>query len=461
LAQLARDLAAYAVGLAGPDIPPDLVCTVERAVVDTIGVALSGYDERCARAARDVIRTDTTLPASIWGHGAQRASAADAAWANAMAGHALDFDDYIESCFSHPSVVLLPALLALAEQQDAPGSTAVLAYVAGYEAMSAIGTSMGEKHYAGGFHATGTLGTLGAAVASAKVLGLGTEETTMALAIACSGAAGLRSNVGTDTKPLHAAQAAACGVRAAELAARGFTGSPDALDGSHGLISVMGGVVDTVASDVRQLGDTWYLRAAPPTVKLYPSCGMTHSAISCALEIRQHYPELARRPERIVVRVPPQSAWPLKYHDPRTGLEAKFCLEYVIAVALLDGAVGIRHFRDESVYREAVRGLMGKVALVNDSSYEQIVTRHEGYPMSMELYGAAGSASKEVLHGPGSSRNPATMDQLFAKFGESVAWPARGDSAQDLWQQLLALPGAATVRSCVRTAVAQERQPIG
>jgi 2-methylcitrate dehydratase PrpD len=442
---LARQIAEFAVETARSGAPEGVLDTVRSAVLDTTGVAIAGYAERCAVAARSVAAGREGSAATVWGGGGLRAAAADAAWMNAAAAHALDFDDYNLESFGHSSTVLVPAVLAVAEQHGLPGSRAAAGYAVGYEVMAAIGNHAGHDHYERGFHATGTIGTLGAAAASAAVLGLDVRQTTMALAISASMAAGLRCNFGTDTKPLHAAQAAANGIRAAFLAAEGFTGSEDALDAPNGFIAALGADVTPVADDCAKLGSRWFLEDSPPVVKLYPSCGMTHSAIAAALTLRADTPDLVRRAERIVVRVPPQSAWPLKYHRAGTGLEGKFCLEYAVSTALLNGMPRIEHFTDEAVREPAVRQLAERVTLQNDAGYEAIVDRNQGLPMSVEVHADGETASSEVLDAPGSPRNPASRKQLEDKFDACVA-PVIGTSqAAQARRQLLELASTGAV----------------
>jgi 2-methylcitrate dehydratase PrpD len=172
---------------------------------------------------------------------------------------------------------------------------------------------------------------------------------------------------------------------------------------------------------------------------------MTHSAIAAALALREDAPELVRRAERVVVRVPPQSAWPLKYHRPQTGLEGKFCLEYSVSTALLDGLPQIEHFTDEAVRRPAVREFTERVTLSNDEGYGAIVDRNQGLPMCVEVRADGEAASREVLDAPGSPRNPASRKQLEDKF-DACAAPAIGMSrARQARQALLTLASAETV----------------
>ncbi len=158
-----------------------------------------------------------------------------AALVNGSASHALDFDDVNMAMPGHPSVAILPGLLALAEERGASGAEILAAFVAGYELQCRLGRTIAPGHYDGlGFHATATVGSFGAAAACAHLLGLDAAATATALGIAATQAAGLKSMFGTMCKPLHAGKAASNGLLAAKLASRGFTSRADALECAQG-----------------------------------------------------------------------------------------------------------------------------------------------------------------------------------------------------------------------------------
>src|SRR5439155_21674005 len=234
---------------------------------DTIGGFLGGTTPPVTRIVAEVVAEDACRPlASQLGTGF-KISPENAALLNGVSGHALDFDDVSGSVEGHPSVVILPAALATAELVGASGSELIEAYVIGVEVMSKLGLAMGAAHYQAGWHATSTLGTLGAAVAAARLLGLDADHVQMAIAIAVSEASGSRQNFGTMTKPFHAGHAARCGVHAARLAAKGMTASMEALvvhRGFFGLFALGQGELAQVAST---LGRPWELEERALSVK--------------------------------------------------------------------------------------------------------------------------------------------------------------------------------------------------
>src|SRR5262245_23064445 len=193
-----------------------------QAVCDTVGVILAGVREPASQTMRAVIDRGPHGTSRILGT-PERASAPDAALANGVAAHALDYDDMCFVSLAHPSCALVPAVLAAAELAHASGRAALEGYVVGFELECRLGTVMNPRHYhERGWHCTSSIGTMGAAAAAARVLGLDAGATVHALGIAASSACGLKENIGSMVKPLHAGLAARHGVLAARLAQQGF-----------------------------------------------------------------------------------------------------------------------------------------------------------------------------------------------------------------------------------------------
>src|SRR4051794_268053 len=231
---LTRDL-AYRASAVSYDTLPDLVRALARqCVLDYYGVALAGADDPLVAIVLDELAEAGGNPqASLIGHAA-RLPALSVALVNGAIGHALDYDDVNLAMPGHPSVAILPGLLALAETRRSSGREVIAAFVAGYETACRIGSAMRPGHYDLGFHATGTVGCFGAAAACARLLGLDAEATGRALGIAGTQAAGLKSQFGTMCKPFHAGKASHNGLLAARLAARGFSSRPDTVECEQG-----------------------------------------------------------------------------------------------------------------------------------------------------------------------------------------------------------------------------------
>src|SRR5256714_6035743 len=200
---LTRTLAAQACAVTDAALPEPVRALARQCVLDYYGVALAGADDPLATILLDeLVEAGGATQASVIGHKA-RLPALSAALVNGAIGHALGYDDVNLAMPGHPSVAILPALLALAEQRRSSGREVIAAFVAGYEAACRIGSALRPGHYNLGFHATGTVGAFGAAAACAYLLGLDTEATARALGIAGTQAAGLKSQFGTICKPFH------------------------------------------------------------------------------------------------------------------------------------------------------------------------------------------------------------------------------------------------------------------
>src|SRR5215468_7288011 len=238
------DVATRVAKLEFDDIPADVVELVRQCTLDWFGVALAGSREPAAEivlaAALEEAPSIADGGVTVVGR-ADRLPASMAALVNGTASHALDYDDVNAAMNGHPTVPVLGALLALAETRPTAGRDLVCAFVAGYEAENRVGRALGSAPYQRGFHATGTLGTLGAAAACARLLGLDVDTTAVALGLAATQAAGLKSMFGTMSKPLHAGKACANGLLAARLADRGFTAHPAAIETDQGFAEVSGG----------------------------------------------------------------------------------------------------------------------------------------------------------------------------------------------------------------------------
>ena len=234
---LTRQLATFIAHLTTEQCPSDAVATAKRGAIDTIGVMLAGRDEPVVGHARSIARSIGVVSESQVLFDRGRAASSDAALVNGTAGHALDYDDV--AIDGHPSVVLVPAMLAEGERLGASGDALLTAYIAGYETWGELAGRDADKHHGKGWHPTAVFGTIGAAAAAASLARLDVDRTVNALGIAASMASGLVANFGSMTKPFHAGRAAANGILAAQLAAAGMTASPDALEHRSGFLKAL------------------------------------------------------------------------------------------------------------------------------------------------------------------------------------------------------------------------------
>ena len=329
-----------------------------RAIADTICVAAPGAFEP---VTRNTLGAYGGSVAATWsGDGCESLEAA--VLINAVAAHALDFDDVYLVSLAHASAVIVPAIVSEPLQTHAPDDV-IAAFCAGMIAGRAIGQRLGQGHYNKGWHGTGTVGAFAATAAVGRLMNITPERLKSAFALCGSMSGGLRINFGTQAKPVHAGLAAVAGLRAVRLAQAGVTGAPDVF-GRNGFIDLYGGAdgVDMPedAAFVAHPGDV--------SVKLYPCCYAAHRLIGVAMDARERLgADIARRADvRFTVMVPAGSVEVLKYDWPATELEAKFSGPFNVAVALLDGVPTLQSYAAETVQRSDVAAVMQRLTVIED-----------------------------------------------------------------------------------------------
>jgi 2-methylcitrate dehydratase PrpD len=330
--RLTQSLAERARLLKHSDIPDDIRQWACQCVLDYMACGIAGASDTLTGMLVDELKEQGGRGTATLLGRPDRLPAASAAIVNGAASHALDYDDVNLAMPGHPSVAILPALLALAEERGDSGRDVLTAFVAGYELQCKLGRVLAPGHYdVMGFHATATIGSFGAAAACAHLLGLDERQFATALGIASTQAAGLKSMFGTMCKPLHAGKASYHGLLAAKLAMRGFTSRNDAIECPQGFAR-------THSTDFHPERafeapkDGWYIRGN--LFKYHAACYMVHSSIEAACLLRERY---GVRPEAVrEIRVEVEEACDriCNIQEPRTGLEAKFSLRLATAMGL-------------------------------------------------------------------------------------------------------------------------------
>lgn len=326
------DMAGWVAQLRSEDISPQAVTWAKHALLDWFGVTIAAADEPLVRMLVEELAGSEDGSCSLVGLG-RRAGLHDAALINGAASHALDYDDVNRRLHGHPTVCAAPAALALGEFVKASGRDVLAAFIAGTEVACALGEMCDEGHYEAGYHATGTMGTFGAAAAAAQIMGLDAPATARALGIAASEAAGLKCNFGTMTKPLHAGKAAVDGLLAARLAARGFTAREDAVETRQGFADVLapgfeGGPIrpDPAAP----------LAVEQNLFKYHAACYLTHSSLEALGALKRDHGIGLDDVASATLHIRPTHFTVCCIPAPTTGLEIKFSIAH-LAVLALDG----------------------------------------------------------------------------------------------------------------------------
>ncbi|MCR0982724.1 MmgE/PrpD family protein [Roseomonas populi] len=397
-----RRLAARVAGLDADALLPEERLLVARAVLDTVSVGIAARDEPAARLATRRARAQGGGPCTLWTlSGTARARQEEAAWANGVMAHVLDFDDVTSSMRGHPSVAMLPAILALAEAEGLTVGDVTVAYVAGFEVIAALSVAMAAPHYALGWHSTATIGAIGAAAACARLLRLDETQVAHALGLAVTQAAGTRASFGTMAKSVQAGNANLTGLRAARLAEIGFDAAPDALGGALGFARLGGGKSLALPEECNARA----LIRHGLEVKKYPLCYATHRALDAVLHLRAEHGVTLDEVEAVHVHASPGALAPLIHHRPTTGLDAKFSMEYAIAAALADGALRLASFDDAAVRRPLIQAFLPRVTADEDVGdllprWAEVTLRlKDGRTLSMCRHALRGGAEDPLSEG--------------------------------------------------------------
>ena len=324
-------LAERASALCYDELPLPVRELARQCVLDYLGVTIAGAQDPLVRILLDEMAEAGGSPqASVIGHSI-RVPALSAALVNGAAAHALDYDDVNMAMPGHPSVAILPGLLALAGLKGSSGREVVTAFVAGYETACRIGAALQPGHYNLGFHSTGTVGSFGAAAACARLLGLDAEATAVALGIAGTQAAGLKSQFGTMCKPLHAGKAAQNGLLAARLAQRGFSSRTDIVECVQGFASTHG---PDFAPDAALATPQAGFHLLANLFKYHAACYFTHAPIECAGRLREEHRLTPDMIAGITLRLDASCDRVCNIPVPTNGLQSKFSLRQTVAMAL-------------------------------------------------------------------------------------------------------------------------------
>lgn len=450
---LTREVASFVVDTGFAELPQELLDLSSKSMLDGLGLALSGSVAESGRLVQEYLlgqglRGNTTVLGT-----SLRMLERFSAFANGVAMHADDYDDTqlavgpdrVYGLLTHPTAPCLPAALAIAENGDLSGRDLILAYNIGVEVEAKIAEAMSPRHYQHGFHTTATCGVFASAAAVAKLYELDIETTLRALAIAGSQAAGLRENFGTMTKPFHAGRAAEAGVVAADFARAGWTATDKILESPRGFFQAHGGGYSLDALQAK-LGNPWTFIEPGISIKPNPSGSLTHPGMTKMLELILKYDIKAKDVSSVDVGTNHNMPNALIHHRPTDELQAKFSMEFCMAILLLERRGALPEFTDEVVNRADVQELISRVnfsehAEAEAAGYDKMTTiidinLHDGRTIS-------GRAD----FGKGSPTNPMSYDEVADKFrgcAEFADWPDNRTEA--VIDMIRALEDVASVR---------------
>jgi 2-methylcitrate dehydratase PrpD len=405
------------------DIPQEVIELGKKSILDGLGLALAGSRAETGSICRRYLDELGICDGKAIVIGSSRkTSPRFAAFVNGVSIHADDFDDTqlavakdrVYGLLVHPTVPVLPAVLALAEQRSVSGKELMLAYHVGVEVECKIAEAISPRHYQDGFHSTGTCGPFGSAAACAKLLGLDPPEILNAFGLAASQSGGLRENFGTMTKPFQAGHAAEVGLASVDLVTLGWTAAEQILEADRGFFHAFGGSYDP-ASIMNRLGKPWTFASPGVSLKPYPSGSLSHPAMTEMMRLIEVNNIMPGQVEKVDVGANHQLTTTLLHHQPKTGLEAKFSMEFCLAILLLERKAGLGAFSDKAVQRPEVREMIEKINFYVDPEAESA-----GFDKMTSILKIHLKDGKVITgradFAKGSPSNPMTFEEAAIKF---------------------------------------------
>ena len=374
---------------------------------DVVACMIAGSRDPAVRAAARAARD--------WG-GLHRA-----AMVGGVAAHALDYDDNFHPQAGHATAVLAPALFAVATARGASGSDVLDAYIVGLEALARIGEGVNLAHYERGWHSTSTIGAMGAAAACARLVRLPPAGVNAAISLGFSMAGGSKLQFGTMAKPVHAGLAALHGVMAAELAAGGITATPEPLEGAWGFRDLFAGPASPgYAGIAARIGRPLAIEQYGLKAKVHPGCASAHCAIDAVLALRREFGIHSTEVASVDVLVNRMSYDNLMYPDPGTEMEARFSMQYCIALALLHGRLTLRDFTPAAIRRAEVRRWLPAITMRHTGAGDPLQLADNGRePAKVTLHLKDGRKPERFVQYPkGVLQAPMSPEELDAKLAD-------------------------------------------
>ena len=457
---LTKYVADFIVAAKYEDIPADVLELGRKSLLDGFGLALAGSVAETGPLVRKYIESlNLGLgKASIIGTG-MKCAPRFAAFANGVSIHADDFDDTqlavgkdrIYGLLTHPTVPVLPPAFAVSELAHGTGKDFVLAYHLGVEVESKIAEAISPRHYADGFHTTGTCGSFGSCAAAARLRGLDVHQTLNALGIAAAEGAGLRENFGSMTKPFHAGHAAENGIVAVDLAQLGWTASERILEAPNGFFHAAGGGYDP-GSILNRLGRPWTFASPGVSIKPFPCGSLAHPAMGELLRLIREHDVKPQEVEKVDIGTSRNLTTTLLHHHPMTGLQGKFSMEFCLSILLLERKAGLGQFTDAVVQRPDVQEMIRRINFYADAEAEQ--TGYDKMTSLLKIHMKDGKIySGRADFAKGSPTNPMSYEEVADKYrgcAEYAKWPSKkAEAVVEYVKKLETLPDIGALASAL------------
>jgi 2-methylcitrate dehydratase PrpD len=452
---LTKYIVEFVSGTKFSDLPADVIELGKKSILDGLGLALAG-----ARAENGKLFREYTAGIGLPNNGAtvmgtkSKLTPRFAAFANGLAMHVEDFDDTqlavakdrVYGLLTHPTTPVLPAALALCETSATNAKEFLVAYHLGVEVECKIAEAISPRHYQDGFHSTGTCGVYGSTTACARLRNFDESQVARSYGIAASQGAGLRENFGTMMKSFHAGHAAEVGIFSTDLAALGWTGAEQILEADRGFFRAFGGGYDP-GSIFNKLGHPWAFADPGVSIKPYPCGSLTHPGMTEMQRLIRAEKIKAADVDFVEVGTNHNIPNALIHHHPTNNLQAKFSMEFCMAILLVEGKAGLGEFTDTVVNRPDVQAMINRIRFGTDPEAE--AAGYDKMTTIIKIHLKSGRVvSGRADFGKGSPSNPMSYDEVAEKFqgcADYAEWPK--DRATKIIEMVRSLEAVTDMRS--------------
>ena len=430
-------------------IPDNVIEIGKNCIIDTVGVTIAGSVTSSARKIY-LSATETFKDGNCTILGSDKTlNAAGAALTNGAAAHALDFDDNCYAGIVHGSAVVLPTVLALAQENSLNGQKLLISFIAGLEIQFGIAKAFSNGIYDRGWWTTSILGVLGSAASASKLLNLDTEATSNALALAAVGAGATRAVRGTHAKHFYCGLAAERGITAAKLAKNGAIGPLNAFEDVNGLTNALNdGKFDSAKID--KIGKDFNLIEPGIDIKKYPVCYASHAAIDGVKSILEGNKLNSAMIKKVICTVPPVVGSNLTFSNPKNISEAQFSLEFALATIITTGSLDLTHLTDEFIHSTSLNLIQKKIVMnVNSLPVGQLNNKNICPEWAdIEIIMNDGVVYKTFVSSPiGSSKRPLPDRLLYKKFHDCLTYAETDTNAEELYENLKNIDSAPNLKS--------------
>ncbi len=425
--EVTKSLAEFVLSTNFDDLPSEVIKEAKLCFLDWVGVALAGAHDPQVNSLFQVIGlVGGKEQATILGKNV-KSSILNTTLMNGMSSHVFDYDDTSIEFLGHASVTIFPCILALSEWMGIGGSDFLAAYVIGFELGSRVAIGASANHTLKGWHPTSTIGHFSSTAAAAKLLGLTVDQLVYAFGIAGTQSAGIKAVFGTPCKPFHPGKAGFNGLLSALLAQRGFTSIDNILEGKNCFWDIYSARSNSRLA-LKELGNKWSI--LNNTYKFHASCHYTHAGIEAVLAIKKELTEfIPDKIEKIEIYVSPMTLDNAAIMNPKTGLEGKFSVPYVIANTILRDDTGMGAFTDEKVNDPEILKLRDKIKVIPDNDLA-------GFNSKAIIYIDGESYEKEINIFTMNLTYEKKKEELLKKFRSLVSLYIKKDKIEELIQRI-------------------------